>query len=105
MPRKLGKPTDWERAAIKAAIRAAGAVRLANEFGISRIAIYQWIRNGVPRDRVLRMADLSGISPYALRSGVNWDAVRQAETMPPTSLTPAESFQRRMRELREALAA
>jgi hypothetical protein len=52
---------------IHKALRLVGAVNLAQELGLTRAAVYSWVRkNKIPANHVLKIEQLSGISRYDL---------------------------------------
>lgn len=59
-----------QRAVDEAARRAGSLSQLAKCLGVTRQALQQWRRNGVPPDRVLALEELSGVSRYEQRPDV-----------------------------------
>ena len=54
-------------APIHKALRLVGAVSMATELGLTRAAIYSWVRkNKIPARHVLKVEQLSGVSRYEL---------------------------------------
>ncbi|HFV9294889.1 TPA: transcriptional regulator [Serratia fonticola] len=50
------------------AIEVAGNARkLGQAFGLSRMAVCLWKKNGVPPDRVLPIYNITGVTPHELR--------------------------------------
>ena len=52
---------------IHKALRLVGAVNIAQELGLTRAAVYSWVRkNKIPAHHVLKIEHLSGVSRYEL---------------------------------------
>lgn len=52
---------------IRKSIRIIGATTLSRELGLSRSAVYSWIRNNqIPARHVLKIEQLSGVSRHEL---------------------------------------
>lgn len=53
---------------IEKAIKAAGsAAALARLMGVSKMAAGNWLRYGVPAERVLKVSEFTGVTPHELR--------------------------------------
>lgn len=45
---------------------AGGRPEVGRHFGVSREAVRQWVRDGIPARRVLEVARMAGVSPSTL---------------------------------------
>jgi DNA-binding transcriptional regulator YdaS (Cro superfamily) len=58
---------DMNLTPIEKALRLVGKAQLARELGLTRAAVYSWVRkNKIPAHHVLKVEQLSGISRYDL---------------------------------------
>lgn len=56
------------QAAVKEAIRLSGGIgAVGRALGVTPQAVHKWIKGGIPAERAVRLADLSGVALHDLR--------------------------------------